>query len=118
MAEKFDVNVDTKTYIFKSVDKKPVPNFKKWYSDPNMIGKHFLVNGVQDVQAKRQYTICNSMRPDILAHLLQVAEGGTVDQSALDDTDCDEIALTSKNYNVIRKKYMGVATQFWKSENA
>ena len=57
------VNAMSSTFTFTHTQEIAVPNFKKWYSDLNMIGRHFLVCSSVDPHTKRQYTICSTMQP-------------------------------------------------------
>jgi len=73
MTNKNMVNKDAATFTFTSVDNEPVTNLKQWYSDPSMIGRHFLVFSVANPGVKRHYTICSSMQPEIRSELLTMA---------------------------------------------
>ena len=68
------VNAGSSTFTFTHIEGKKVPNFKKWYFDLTMIGRHFLVNSESDPHTKRQYTICNTLRPDLLDALRKLGE--------------------------------------------
>ena len=98
------VNKDSATFIFAHKDGFQVPNFKKWYFDLGMIGRHFLVFEESAPRKKRQYTICNTMRPEIykallsLDHSVNSTENIDALIALLDDADSPEICLTLKNY--------------------
>ena len=47
-----------------STDHKDVKNWRNWFSDVQMIGKHFLIYSRSIPDVKRHYTICNCMIPD------------------------------------------------------
>ena len=71
--KKLNVTNDVMTFIFKS-SLTSIPNFKNWYSDPSMIGRHFLIHENSQAQIKRQYTVCSSMRPEIQQEVIQAAK--------------------------------------------
>mmetsp|Transcript_23454 Transcript_23454/g.31425 ORF Transcript_23454/g.31425 Transcript_23454/m.31425 type:complete len:97 (-) Transcript_23454:775-1065(-) len=73
IAERQTVSVNTATFTFKSLSGIPVSNLKRWYSDPAMIGRHFLVYSKSEPRIKRQYTICSSMNPKAMKPLLELA---------------------------------------------
>jgi len=73
ISNKNQVNDSTATFTFTSIDNEPIANFKQWYSDPAMIGRHFLVFNVQNPSVKRHYTICSSMQPLIFTELINMA---------------------------------------------
>lgn len=52
----------TKTFIFKGEQKRQ--GLQKYYSDVQMIGKHFLVHHNKKHAVKRHYTICNCLEPN------------------------------------------------------
>lgn len=56
-----------------------VRNFKKWYSDIDMIGRHYLVYSDALVHIKRQYTICCAAEPKLYKELLKVTESAKAD---------------------------------------
>jgi hypothetical protein len=47
-----------------------VPNFRLWYSSVSMLGQHFVLYSDDKPNHKRQYTICNSVRPDLYKELI------------------------------------------------
>jgi hypothetical protein len=55
------------------MEHQKVKNLKRWYSDIDMIGRHFLVSSQRFPKIKRHYTICSSMRPELLKELLKLA---------------------------------------------
>ena len=63
------VVTNTYTYTFEAA--APVKGVQKYYSDINVIGKHYLV-GAND--KKRQYTTCNCMERDAYKVYLQALE--------------------------------------------
>ena len=90
-----------------------VDNLKKWYNDPTMIGRHFLVYSAKAPRIKRQYTICSSINPEVSVELLELAKSKqegrqtTFDDMFLKAQDTNLINLTLKTYNT--KK--GLATR-------
>lgn len=73
ISKKAMVNEGTATFTFQcegasgdlnnsKVGLKPMTtNLKRWYNDPEMIGRHFLVFNDNSRRIKRQYTICSSI---------------------------------------------------------
>ena len=61
IAERANLSDNTATFTFKTTDGMMVKNLKRWYNDPNMIGRHFLVYSKAQPRIKRQYTICSSV---------------------------------------------------------
>ncbi len=78
-----------------------------------MIGRHFLIYSKQHITVKRQYTICNSIQPQLYKALLEVCDKKLAsdqidfDQSLLKTGDTDSIYVTAKDYHTKR----GVVTQ-------
>lgn len=70
ITQKQAVNDNTSTFTFTEVTGKVIDNFKSWYSDPKMIGRHFLVYSEKATRTKRQYTICSSISPSLKSQLL------------------------------------------------
>lgn len=99
------VTDDTSTFIFEEVNKAEVPNLRLWYTDKQMIGRHFLVNSKAQPSVKRHYTICASMHPQVEKSLTEIAQSVIKgDQPGkLDDIfagkNQDKVVLTLKNYN-------------------
>lgn len=73
ISNKERVNDTTSTFTFTHKDHKHVHNLKRWYSDLGMIGRHFLVSSKRHPKIKRHYTICSSMRPELMTELLKLA---------------------------------------------
>ena len=100
-----------------SQDNRIIYNWRNWFSDVQMIGKHFLLysGAVRDV--KRHYTICNVMIPDNyneLIHLTeQIIKGEQVNCNTrlFGDMDQSSICVTVKNY----KAPNGVSTQLFEA---
>lgn len=117
--EKFEItarnfiNENTQTFTFTAASGKAIHNLKSWYSDPNMIGRHFLVYSSKAPRIKRQYTICSSMNPRVKAELIKLADSAiksgqpVFDSTVLLGQDQSSIDLTLKTYGV-RK---GLATR-------
>ena len=74
LISKTEVNNTSSTFIFTQKDGNVVSNFKKWYFDVGMFGRHFIVYSETDPKTKRQYTICNTMQPDLLDALRKLGE--------------------------------------------
>lgn len=51
-----------------------VTNWKHWYTDLSMIGRHYLVYSYDFMQVKRQYAICNSIVPSVYKYLCNLCE--------------------------------------------
>ena len=104
ISRRVSVNDHTSCFILSNVHNKNVPNFRTWYNDLQTIGKHFLIYSRAIPSVKRHYTVCNSMRPEILSELLNLAdqvcknEEVVFDQSILVDEDSPSMSVTVKNY--------------------
>ena len=72
IACKYNVNEATATFVMKDASNRVRLNWRNWFSDVQMIGKHFLLysQAVRDV--KRHYTICNVMIPDNRNQLIEL----------------------------------------------
>ena len=84
----YQVSPLIKTFFMESVDKKPVPNFKKHYHGFEVLTKHFWIRTLQNRNLIRHYTICNSMDPDLYrSYVLCLDEnsGANFDLSLLDE---------------------------------
>ena len=85
-----------------------MPNWKVWYMDLNMIGRHFLVYSEKLPKIKRHYTICCTMQPELLKALRALAKAVLRGQEiAFPDElllgqDNDSIIMTLKNYKMER----------------
>ncbi len=53
IATKQGVNENTATFTFKDIEGKAIDNLKRWYNNPNMIGRHFLVQADSYRRVKR-----------------------------------------------------------------
>ena len=116
IAERKHLSDDTATFTFEAIDRAadPVYNLKRWYYDPAMIGRHFLVYSAAATRIKRQYTICSSMNPTVMRILLNFADEAINKQqktqfewAQLDGADQRRIDLTLKTYGFKR----GLATR-------
>lgn len=76
IAECNKMSDNTATFTFETIDDgaTPVDNLKRWYNDPAMIGRHFLVFSAAATRIKRQYTICSSMNPAVMTALIKFAD--------------------------------------------
>lgn len=85
-----------------------VTNWKHWYTDLSMIGRHYLVYSKDFMQVKRQYAICNSIVPQVYKELCNLCElklnnqSATFDYNLLDSVDKDSIYLTCKKYGSLK----------------
>jgi len=83
-------------------------NWKHWYEDLDMIGRHFLVYSNEHITVKRQYTICNSIEPRLYKALLEVCDRKLAsskidfDRGLLKTGDTDSIYVTAKDYHTKR----------------
>ena len=103
---KQQVNRSTATFTFASVAGKRIDNFKSWYNNPQMLGRHFVVYSAQSPRVKRQYTICSSMGKQVKKALLTLANN-VIDSSDIPfdyklmlGQDQSSIDLTMKSYGV------------------
>ena len=98
-----------------SEDSQTIPNWRNWFSDIQMIGKHFLLYSQALRDVKRHYTICNVMIPENRSELIQLTEQIIRGESIICNTklfgDADQscICVTVKNY----KAAGGVSTQLF-----
>ena len=74
ITEKVYINANTATFTFSGQKGQAIDNLKSWYSDPVMIGRHFLVYSDKAARTKRQYTICSSIAPRVMKQLLSIAK--------------------------------------------
>jgi len=123
ITNKLQVNLETATFTFTSIDNQPVTNLKQWYQDPAMMGRHFLVFSVSDPTVKRHYTICSSMNPTFKHELLQM--GRSIldekmlmgDLSQMQTRDSSHVSVTLKNYNMKRGLSTRIHETGFESEN-
>ena len=105
IAEKLPQNSIATTFRFQTSEKPVVKNFKHWYSDIEMIGRHFLLYSEDLVQVKRQYTICNSVIPNVYKSLLDLCAAKTngekieFDTNLLNSDDKNSFHITCKDYH-------------------
>ena len=88
-------------------DKKPLDSqIKLFYSDAKMLGKHYLVQQIDNDDHvfgnARHYTVANCMRRDVYDAYVKALKGEEVDTSVITDKpdNCD-LTLTIKEYNTI-----------------
>lgn len=67
-------NNQTSTFCFETLDALPVKNFKSWFDDVNMIGRHFLMSASSNPTLMRQYTICNTMIPEFYNAIFKLCQ--------------------------------------------
>ena len=97
----FVVNDIIKTFFMESVDKKPVPNFKRHYHGFEALTKHFWIRTLQERQIIRHYTVCNAMDPQLYTAYvlcLDADSGRDFDRSLLDTSNQPEMLFNIKNY--------------------
>ena len=71
----------------ESVNKKPVPNFKRHYHGFEVLTKHFWIRALQNRSVIRHYTICNAMDPELYKEYilsLDADNGNDFDRELLD----------------------------------
>lgn len=116
VVKKYQVVTNAQCYELKTKDilsENGVKNWKHWYTEVPMIGRHFLVYSKKHMEVKRQYTICNSVVPEVYDELLRICEEKlskqteiTANVKIIDSRNRDSIHLTSKDY----KTQKGVAS--------
>jgi hypothetical protein len=62
ITEKSPCNNTTSTITFLALTQ--ARGIKRYYSDLNFIGKHFLIASETNLNMKRHYTICNCMKKE------------------------------------------------------
>mmetsp|Transcript_33937 Transcript_33937/g.25007 ORF Transcript_33937/g.25007 Transcript_33937/m.25007 type:complete len:160 (+) Transcript_33937:1146-1625(+) len=77
VVEKTDVNGATAVFKFKVEGKQEGKGKgpQTFYSDIDMIGRHYLLNAVDNPRVKRHYTISNVMRKDVYEHVVAMLQG-------------------------------------------
>lgn len=65
------VNKHDFSFLFKTLDGLAVENFKKFYDDIGMIGKHYLVSSSRIPDKPRHYTICNTFIPEFYEAIMK-----------------------------------------------
>jgi len=112
---KYNVNDATATFVLRDINNRVQQNWRNWFSDIQMIGKHFLLYSQAVTEVKRHYTICNVMIPDNRNELMHLCDtiirGDPVDFNGrlFGDDDQTSICVTVKNY----KGPKGVSTQLF-----
>lgn len=98
------VNQYTSTIVFKAKDR--IKGLRTYYSDLQMLGRHFLLKSSHFPQLRRYYTICNCLIPVVYIEYMRVVIELThrnnvcqFDESLYDELDSHTVALTVKNYN-------------------
>lgn len=75
-------------------------NFRNFYEDHRVIGKHFRVELSSDANLSRHYTICNVMQPEIYdAYLNALNENERIPERVLNPDPQDYRTFVIKNYN-------------------
>ena len=95
-------------FIFESVegDNDRVKNFKIHYSNKDYLANHFLIRSLQQNNIARQYTICNTMHPELYNSYLRAlkpendAQYQEFNRLLLKDKDSKMMAFCIKNYGV------------------
>jgi hypothetical protein len=64
------INSTTSTITFHCLTQ--AKGIKRYYSEIDMIGKHFLVTSESNINVKRHYTICNCMKSEVYNEYLRV----------------------------------------------
>lgn len=90
-------NMSTDTVILQAESSNE--SFKNFYDDERLLGKHFRVSSVENLQLSRHYTICNVMQPKTYNIYLKALQGKDLfDMNCLDASAKDSLSLTIKNY--------------------
>ena len=105
ITEKVPINSTTSTITFNALTQ--AKGIKRYYSDIDTIGKHFLVTQEQSQYLKRHYTICNCMKKEVYEEYMRVirqsleTSGQTLEfnQNYISEIDQQDIIVTVKNYN-------------------
>lgn len=91
------------TVTFKAATAKK--GVRKHYSDPNMVGCHYLVQS-DSSDKKRHYTVCNVMRNEVYAEYVQALKDALrshptkISHVHLSHDLTNEVCVTLKNYRV------------------
>jgi hypothetical protein len=104
IVERYPVNSFTQTILFRS--DQTISGVMPYYSDIQMIGKHFLVRNIKKPRVKRQYTLCNCMKPELYLEYLRVLKEGyerghanPIHEKHFEEKEGTDIFLTIKNYH-------------------
>lgn len=65
VVERRTINKTGCCYKFQSANMQIVPNWKHWHKDLSMIGRHYVIYSKRYGGHKRQYTVCNSIVPEL-----------------------------------------------------
>lgn len=79
-------NSSTRCTQFVTNNAEAVPHFKTYYENLNEMGRHYCMWTRHREEIKRQYTICNSLTPNIFMELMKLTKINTVDGD-----ECPEI---------------------------
>lgn len=64
ITETIEINPQVNCFKLTACDgQKTVDNWKHWYSDTTTFGRYFVVCRNNDTKVRRQYSVCNSVRP-------------------------------------------------------
>lgn len=66
------VNSIANCFELKAKDQEKVSDWKHWYDDVSMIGRHYLIYSKKRITIKRQYTICNTVVPKVYQALVEL----------------------------------------------
>jgi hypothetical protein len=109
LVAKTKVNSIANCFKLQTVDAEKVCGFKKWHSDLEMIGRHFLIYSQTLLATKRQYTICNAISPSLYPELLKMLNVKSTEDrldfdsaAILDNSDTDSIYVTAKDYHTAK----------------
>lgn len=61
---RYNISPVTATFVMNTTDNRSIKDWRNWFSDVQMIGKHFLIYSQAIKDIKRHYTICNVMIPE------------------------------------------------------
>jgi len=93
-------------------------NYQDYYSDMRMIGKHFKIRSLANLDVWRHYTICNAMEPEFYTAINKALKNNDgksmnyfIDKG---DVKSDTMNFTLKNYN--REK--GLSFRFFQNNQS
>lgn len=92
------------TFVFETIDQKPVPNFSNFFKDLSYFGRHYLIAASSDDVVLRQYTVCNTFIPEFYSEIFKLIEDVLAgrkpdfDMSLLEDRPSSRVHMTLKNY--------------------
>jgi hypothetical protein len=104
IVQKQEVNKCGTCFKLQTVNGFVVNNWKRWYDDLSMIGRHYLISSKRFPEVKRQYTVCSSVVPPIYSELLNLGsavlkgESVSFDKKIVSTSDTNTLHVTCKDY--------------------